>query len=373
MNNSIKTLKHTLLLSGLPISILLTACHGKKEEVKVQTPTSHYIKLSADQIKNISTEKADLINEESELSLTGEVSFDENKIQKVYPLVGGTVIKVNVSLGDYVKKGQILAILKSADVSDIQNQYEVASDNLNVAQKNLDIASELYKTNVNSEVQVLGAKNEVKKAMSEVNKLKQTLSIYGSKDDDANAEYYVKAPIEGYVVEKNVNENMEIRSDNASSIFTVSDLNTVWVIADVYESDLSKVKVNDMVDITTVAYPDRVFKGTIKHMSNVLDPQSKVVKARVELGNSEGLLKPEMFAVVKVHLQQGNKSVAVNAKAVVFENGNYYVLLCKGNQEFEKKMVTIGNTVNGKTYIKNGLNAGEEVVTNGSIYVANVD
>ncbi len=355
-------------------AMVLTSCKEKKEEEVQEAPVNkRMITLSASQMNSITVDTAKFIKEETELSLTGEVTFDEDKISKVYPLVGGHVLKVNASLGDYVKKGDILATIRSGDISELQSNYEIAKNNLTIAQKNMDIANELYKSNVNSETQFLAARNEFNKATTDVNRIKQSLSIYGASENGADAKYNVLSPMEGYVVEKNVNDNMEVRSDNTANLFTVSALNTIWVLADVYESDMSKVKVNDPVTITTIAYPDSVFKGTIKKIGNVLDPLSKVVKARVELDNKNGLLKPEMFAVVKVRLQESKMSIAVKSKCIVFSNGNYYVMVYKNNKQFEKRMVVVGHTVDNKTYLKGGLAQGEVVVATGSLYVSNVE
>ena len=370
--NKLKLLSYLFLSTAIIISY--SSCKNeKKDEPQEEKTEKGLIKLTPGQMASITIDTAKLEAEEAELSLIGEVSFDEDKIEKVFPLVGGNVIKVNVTLGDFVKKGAVLAVIKSPDIGEVQSQYNVALNNLEVAQKNVDIANELYKTNVNSQVQLMSAQNEFNRATSEASKLKQALSIYGASEKGGDAVYNVLAPIEGYVVEKNINENMQVRSDNNANLFTVSALNTIWVLADVYESDLSKVKVNDDVDITTIAYPDKVFKGTIKRIGNVLDPQSKVVKARIELDNSEGLLKPEMFASVKVHLKQTDKLVTVKSNAIIFSNGNNYVMVYKNKTSFEKRQVIVEHSYKNKTYIKIGLFEKELVVGNGSLYVANAE
>ena len=371
--NTLKLNFHFLMIICISL-FSITACNkNEKVEDKEVSDQKNNITLTSAQMASIKMDTAKFENEETELSLTGEVSFDEDKVKKVFSLVSGNITQVNVSLGDSVRKGQVLAVIKSSDVGEIQSQYEIAINNLQVAQKNLDITNELYKTNVNSQTQLLSAQNEFKRATSEVNKLKQTLSIYGANENSADAQYNVIAPIDGFVVEKNINASMEIRSDNATSLFTVSALNTIWVLADIYESDLSKVKIGDEVEITTIAYPDKIFNGTIKRIGSVLDPDSKVVKARIVLNNSDGLLKPEMFAAVKVHLHQPKKSIAIGSNSVVFLNGNNYVMVFKNKQTFEKRAVNIGHSIANKTYINAGLSVGELVVGEGSLYVASAE
>ena len=204
-----------------------------------------------------------------------------------------------------------------------------------------------------------------------MNKLEQVLKVYGAKGGSSDAEYNVVAPTDGYIVEKNVNENMEIRSDNASNIFTVSFLETVWVMADVYESDIPKIKYGEDVDITTIAYPEKIFRGSIKLISNVLDPSTRSLKVRIVIDNKEGLLKPEMFATVKVHIDQGNKVISIPTQALVFDNNVFHVLVVKGGNIYEKRNVTVLQTGKIISYIKEGLAPGEVVVSQNSLLVYN--
>src|SRR5664279_6595542 len=117
-----------------------------------------------------------------------------------------------------------------------------------------------------------------------------------------SGEYIVRSPIDGFVVERQVNNNMMIRSDNATALFTISDLKNVWVMANVYESNITAVRMGDSVNITTLSYPGKIFRGKIDRIMNVLDPSNKVMKLRIVLGNPGYLLKPEMFASVVVNL-----------------------------------------------------------------------
>ena len=320
------------------------------------------------QILGIDTVK--LVNDESELSLTGKINFDEDKVTKVYPLASGNVIDLRVSLGDHVERGQELAKLRSSEVNDMQNQYNVAQSTLNLAKKNLDIAKELYRTKAYSEKDMLNADNDYKKALSDVNKVKQQLDIYRANPTNNDAAYHILSPIDGYIVEKNISEGMQVRSDAGNSIFTVSYLNTVWVLADVYENDLSKVKQDDEVDVTTVAYPEKVFKGRIKLISSLLDPTTKTAKIRVVLDNPDGLLKPEMFAIVNVHNLKPDKVLSIPSKALVFDNSQFYVMVAKGNNTYERRQVTVLRNSGDRSFIEKGVKAGERIVTDGSLLVS---
>jgi cobalt-zinc-cadmium efflux system membrane fusion protein len=365
-------MKRYFILAVLLFSLVACTEHPLAETQPVEN--SNIVRLTGDQLKNISIDTAFVMQEEKTLTLVGKVSFDESKVEKVYPLVGGNALRVNVALGDYVRKGQLLAVIRSAEISDLQSQYTIAQNALNVASKNLEIAESLYNSHTYSELQVISARHDYTAANSEVQRLSHALAVYGASPDSNDAMYNIVSPIDGYVVEKNVNEGEEIRPDNSASVFTVSALNTVWVLADVYENDLAVVSEGLQVDIKTIAYPDMIFSGTIRHIDNVLDPDTKVAHARIELDNSKGLLRPEMFAEVKVHVSLPTSNVTVSSSSVVFVNGNNYVMVRKSNDTFERRLVKTGSTNSkGRTYILEGLQPKEMVVATGSVYVANVE
>src|SRR5437660_1568676 len=144
-----KKLKLKIIIPSLiALSTLFVYCTHKEEKKETATSEGNEVHLTSEQTAILGIDTAKLVNDESELSLTGKIGFDEDKVTKVYPLASGNVIKVNVSLGDHVDRGKELAVLRSSEINDMQSQYNVAQSALNVAKKNLDIAKELYKTNV---------------------------------------------------------------------------------------------------------------------------------------------------------------------------------------------------------------------------------
>jgi len=366
-----KTQRFFFLLFPMAAAIVLGACQKKKSATEEPPSDPNIVHLTRQQLKSIGTDTVKYTNGENMLTLTGKVSFDEDKVSKVYPMASGNVVHVYVSLGDHVNKGQLLAVMRSSEINDVQNQYDVALANQKIAKKNVDNAEQLFKSNYYSENQVLSARNDYKKAESDVNKLKQQLQILGANSDKNDAEYRIAAPTDGYIVEKNITDNMQVRSDNATNLFTVSYLNTVWVLADVYESDLSSVHIGDSVDITTVAYPDKIFKGTVQRISSLLDPTTKTLKLRIVLDNKDNLLKPEMFAIANVHGANGStKKLSIPTKALVFDNSHYTVMVAVNDTTFKKRPVDIFRIEGDRTYILKGLVAGERVVTDGSLLVS---
>ena len=316
------------------------------------------------------TDTVRFANVESELVLNGEVAFDESSVVRVFPLVSGNVESVKTQLGVYVQQGQELAVIKSADVTGYVKDYEVDKADLDLARKNLQNAESLYKSGFSSETDYLTAKKEYEKAEQEVSRSREVLRIYGGATKTDQPYFVVKAPISGYIVDKNVNAGQELRPDNAEAMFVISNLKKVWILANVYETDIAAIKPGQAVDVKTLSYPDRTFAGTISNISNVLDADSRVMKVRVEMSNPDGLLKPDMFATVHLHLAQAEKMLAVPLKAVVFDNDEYFVIVLH-NGKYEKHPVEVLKNTSRNAFLKGDLKPGDRVVTEGSLLLYN--
>ena len=325
--------------------------------------------LSKEQLRHVTIDTVKRISEQERLTAVGEISFAEDNVVRIFPIVSGTVEKIRVSLGDYVTKGQILAILLSMDMSQIQRDFNIAKSNFSVEEKNLSRAQELFGSGMMSEKEFANAKKDYSNSLSELNERTQILKLYGGSSNDLDAIYNVIAPRAGYIVERNVNEGTQIRSDNTTNIFTISDLKTVWVWANVHERDIANVKVGDDVTVKTIAYPDREFKGTLKNIGTMLDPASRVIRVRTELTNHEGLLKPEMFASIVITSQKRKIIVAVSQAAIVLENSRYYVMRELEPGKFEKVQVQLGETFGRYYELLDGLNVGDHVVAEGSLFI----
>src|SRR5258708_18297553 len=216
------------------------------------------------------------------ITLTGKVGSNEDNVVPVNSMVSGNVQDVKVMLGDYVKAGQALAVIRSSEMAGYGNDLINAETNLRLSETNLQKTKDLYKSGLASMTDSLNAEVAVQQAKSELNRVHQVLKINGG---STQGEFVVKAPISGFIVQKSAINNMSIRSDNNTSLFTISDLNNVWIQANVYESHIMLIKQGENVDVTTLAYPGKVFKWKIDKVMNVLDPTIKVMKVRVVLPN----------------------------------------------------------------------------------------
>ncbi len=344
--------------------LFITGCTQKQDHVAANSakfciPDSLMNKITFD---TVAYERVS-----NEFNLIGKITYNQDKVVKLYPMVSGNVLDVKVSLGDFVEKGETLAIVRSGEITGAENDIVSARSNLAVAEKNLAATEDMYKSGIASEREYSAAQNEVEKAKSELNKAKTILSIYGGKQSD----YIVKSPISGCIVEKFVNPGMQIRPDNTTNLFTISDLRKIWVLANVYETDIANIKVGEDVNVTTISYPDKVFQGKIDKVYNVLDPESKTMKVRVQLDNPGYLLKPEMFANVTVHQVSDSSMLAVPAKSVVFDRNRYWVVVYGGKCDLQTRQIDISQSTSAYTYVRSGVKPGEKVLTNLQLLIYN--
>lgn len=348
---------------------MLTSCSPKEaEQAKTSNVPKTNIELTDEQMKEIKIEEVTMVPVHEEFTAVGEVSFDENNVVRIYPIVSGSVDKVHVSLGDYVKKGTMLATILSTDITTFQRDFNVAKADQEVAEKNMARAQDLYKSGMMSEKDFAEAKKEYTNAVSDYNEKKQILQLYGGSPDRLDATFNVIAPRPGYIVERNVNEGTQIRTDANTNIFTISDLKTVWIWANVHESDMAKVKEGDQVTVKTIAYPDKTYRGSISKIGTMLDPASRVIRVRTELENENGELKPEMFATVVITSKTKDEVLSIPLRALVLENNNFYAMREVGQKTFEKVQVTIGKKFTNFAEVTKGLSSGDKVIVDGSLY-----
>ena len=344
------------------VSLWLSSCtktEEKQEEAKA-------FMLSDTMMSRITldTVKTEIVK--NELTLVGKVVPDENQIIKVFPLVGGNVEDVNVELGDNVKKGQKLATIRSGEVADFERQLIQAQSDLLIAQKNLSSTEDLYESKLVPERDAITARQMVDKAKAEVNRVKEIFSIYGL---GKSTNYTVKSPINGFIIAKNVNRGMQLRSDNSESLFTVGQIADVWVMANVNESDIPRIKLGMTANVQTISFPDEVFKGKVDKIYNVLDPESKAMQIRIQLQNVGFKLKPEMHATVNLNFDEGGEMNAIPSQSIIFDRSKNWVMVFHSRSKIETRPVEVYRTLANRAYIKSGLKDGERVISKNQLLV----
>jgi len=351
-------MKYSIVLL-FPIAALFGSC-GKKQE---QAATKPKFTLSDSMQRLITIDTVSYCNISDELSLSGQVSFNENNMVRIFPRSGGLVTETRVSIGDHVTKGQVLATIRSADVAGNYSDLNTAQADVAIAKRQLDNTAELYKSGIASEREYTEARENYDKAVAGKQKVQSLISINGGGRTTSGGDYLVTSPIEGYIVEKKIAAGAFIRPDMSDNLFTVSDLQQVWVYANVYETDIPKVKKGYAVRVISAAYPDKIFEGVIDQVGQVLDPESKAMRVRVILSNKDMLLKPDMFAKVIVSNEEGDKAICVPTAALISQDGRDYVVLFRAKDDIKVVEVDVLKTMGTHTYIKSGVVPGDRLIT----------
>lgn len=342
--------------------LLLAACQKSDTTHK----TVETFVLSDKMLASTQTAKVQLTKLKTELSLYGKITTDNNKMIEVYPVVGGYVTKVLVELGDYVTKGQLLATIRSTEVAEFEKELEDAKNDKIVATNNLRIAQELFEGKLNSERDVIVAQSELEKANSQLRRIQETYTIYNIKH---GAIYEVRSPISGFVIEKKINQDMLLRNDRSDNIFDIAEIDDVWAIANVNESDINEVRLGFDGEVTTLSYPDKRFYGKVDKIFNVIDPETKAMKVRIKLANPGYLLKPEMRSKIRLFHESDSTMLAVPSNAIVFDKSKYFVMVFKDRNNIETRQIELFREVGGVSFVSAGLKENELVMTTNQLLV----
>jgi len=305
------------------------------------------------------------------ISATGKVEANADRIAHVSPRISGKIVTVRSSLGDSVAAGQVLVALDSVELGEALSRYHQSRTKLALAQSNMDRIKVLVEKKIAARKEILQAETDYKTAQTELHTDEERLSLYGVSVADLKGENHkkpllpVRSPISGIITEKHaiVGE----LSDPSKSLYTVADLSSVWVLVDIHEKDLAKVRRGQPATVVVGAFPDRKFRGRITYLADLVDEATRTVKARVEVGNPGRKLKPEMFATVELALAADAPPVlAVPEEAVQELDGRKLVFVAENDSEFEPRPVELGRASGGLVEVLSGLEEGERYAARGA-------
>ncbi len=303
------------------------------------------------------------------VTLPGRVTFDEDHTQRVASPIDGRVVGMLVKLGDTVKAGQSLLQLSSPDVGQIQSDAQKALTDLSIAEKGIERLHKLQAIGAASEKDVAQSEGDYKKARSDYARSEAQLKSLGISPSDPAVNVALRSQIPGVVVERNVLVGQEVRSDGATPLITVASLDSVWVLGDAYEQDLGLVNEGAKVSVRVPAYPGETFAGRVKHIGEVVDPNTRTVKIRCVVDNPGHRLKPEMYAKMDVETPGGIKLITVPSKAVLNDGDKAMVVVATEGNVFRTRIVQVGPEVESNVRIISGLTSGEKIVTSGAIFM----
>lgn len=310
------------------------------------------------------------------LRFSGNVTYNAFKTTPVFSPIGGPVHEILVAPGQTVAAGQPLLTVNSPDYSAARSAYLKARDAFFLADKVYTRSQDLYAHGALAEADLQQAETSRSQAQADLQASADMLRALGIKDPEAMVKNPPKttlqvplpAPVGGEVVERLVGPGQLLQA-GATQVFTISDMNTVWVLVNVYQSDVAYVHVGDSVDITTDTYP-QVFHGKISYVAPALDPNTRTLQARIVTSNPGKILKKDMYVTAMLEAGTIQNALTVPDAAVLRDSENMpFVYVQSGTNQFARRLVKVAESQDGRMQITEGLKEGERVVGDGSLFL----
>lgn len=331
----------------------------------------------------------------TDLSVTGVVAPDLNRVAHMRPLARGLVEQVHVRLGDRVVANDPLVEYDNVELGLAIGEFLSAKAELERSQTDLEVkrqilarSEEMLKVGALAgttydirEAEYKDAQARVKSSRASVAKVEEQLHRFGLDDDEienlsdsASSEYHrtashsiLRASFPGIVTSYNVAVGELV--DPSDELMTITGISTVWVLADVYEKDLASVRVGQSVRIRVASYPGEEFKGEITYISDVIDPVTRTAKVRCVVANPAHRLKLEMFATIEIPTDRRSEALVIPAKAVQTLDGRKTVFVQQSETEFRKQVIQLGAESGEWVEVTAGVSAGDRIVSDGSFYL----
>jgi cobalt-zinc-cadmium efflux system membrane fusion protein len=389
------------LVLGAALSTAVGCSKAPQEAVKSaeakKLPTGTVeLPVEAQKNANLQYANAQLQRLPATLDVTGAVAPEESRVAHIRPLAQGVVEEIFVSLGTRVQKGQPLVTYDNIQLGELIGEYLSAKAGLRQAESDLDVrlkslarAEDLIKLEAIAQqtlevrrAETNSAEAGVGSARAAVSRIEEQIHRFGLSDSDLErltpiekvggghrtaSHNILRAPFAGIVTKYEVASGELVGPDR--ELFTIADLSTVWVQADVYEKDLAKVKPGVAVTIRTDAYPDRTFMGRLTYISDLIDPTTRAAKMRCVVTNPDGVLKLDMFVRVSIPTAAETEVITVPSDAIQQIDNQPVVFVRETATRFSRRNVTIGPVAGTQTEVLSGLKAGEPVVSGGSFYI----
>ena len=312
------------------------------------------------------------------LETTGKAQFNEEQLVRVNAPVTGRVVEVFARPGDVVETGHRLFVLDSADLGAAKADYAKAVSDVERSSAALKLAKELFEAKAIAKKEVREGENDYRKAIAERERAAARLRTLGVPEQalpevaeraDASTRVVVASPRGGVIVERNVSPGQVIafgQSDTPVSLFVIADLSTMWVIADIYEPDVGRLASGQPVLVSLACCPGERYEGRIVHIAHAIDKETRTLKVRAVVPNRAGRLRAEMF--VRVAIETGTTRLLTLPQTAVHRDGGApYVFLAKGDGQYERRPVKLGQDVNGAVEIVGGVGPADRVAGDGSI------
>lgn len=373
-------MKRLLLAAALALA---AACHKAEAQPPPAgpQPPPDEIWLTEQQVKEAKIEVAPIAEQDvdDKIYTGGRIAFDDLRVSHIFSPVTGKVTKISAAVGDRVKKGDVLATIESPDVG-------IASADLSKAQADFVAAEHDYNRekalwekpdgHATSKKDLETAEDNYRKAKAELDRARQKAFLLGG-GGGVTQGFALRSGIDGEVISRNINPNAEVQGQygggSAVELFTVGELDHVWLMADVYEMDFARVKVGSHVTMKVIAYPKKTFEGKVEWVAGALDSATRTAKIRCSFENVDRILKPEMYATVQISVEE-RKAVAI-PRTAFFRLGESAVVFVEmgktedGRVRYRRVPVTVDDEGEGQQWLvlKRGPDKGTRIVTSGGI------
>jgi membrane fusion protein, heavy metal efflux system len=333
-----------------------------------------------------------LVTFRSEHVTDGKIAINDDRTTPVFSPYSGRVTRLVAKPGDFVERGAPLLEVEASEFVQAQNDLAAAAAALGKARSQLHLAEtterrqrDLYEAKAGAlkdwqqaQSDLAGARNDLRSAEAALAAVRNRLRILGRSEQQIDAvettgkmnpEATVTAPIDGTVLQRKVGLGQYIAAAAADPIFTIGDLSTVWLVANVRESDAPKMHLGDAVELRVLAYPGRVFKARITFVAPSLDPATRRLPVRAEVENADGALKPEMFASFSIITGTDVAAPGVPQQAIVYEGDDAHVWVAREDGTVVARMIRPGRMSEGMVEVTAGLAPGEKVVKSGTLFI----
>jgi cobalt-zinc-cadmium efflux system membrane fusion protein len=382
-----KMLITTLIFSAAAVAFTIAGCSSagpaeseskmtsySASESKAETAT--LFTVPQDQMAHVQVVAVEKSNLTRRLRLAGNVTYNAFKTTPVFSPIGGPVHEILAAPGQTVQAGQPLLTVNSPDYSAARSAYLKARDAFFLAEKTYTRSQDLYAHGALAEADLQQAETSRSQSQADLQASEDMLRALGIKDPEAmvknppkmTLQIPLSAPVSGEVVERLVGPGQLLQA-GATQVFTISDMSTVWVLVNVYQSDVAYVRVGDPVEIATDTYP-QAFHGKISYVAPALDPNTRTLQARIVTGNPNKILRKDMYVTAVLQAGVIRDALTVPDAAVLRDSENLpFVYAQSGANQFAKRLVKTGESQNGRTQISEGLKEGERVVGDGSLFL----
>ena len=355
----------------LIVSLVMSGCKSGKVDAQAEAPPPAKVVSGVD-VSFFAVEHperypiatATQYQAPSQLLVTGTVIPDISRNVPVISLASGRVVDIRARLGDTVKKGQLLLRVRSDDISGGFDAYRKAISDELLARKQLDRAKDLYTHGAIAQQDLEVAQDTEDDAKTTLDTATEHLHLLGSDPDNPKGIVDIFAPVSGVITDQEVTNAAFVQAYSTPNPFTISDLTSVWIVCDIYESDMANVRVGQPVEIKLNAYPNKVLKGNISNIGSILDPNIRTAKVRIEVANPGEMMHPGMFATATLYGKEKQTYTALPASAIVHLHDRDWVFV-PVQDKFKRIQVVSGEQLpNNMQEVISGLQPGQQVVTN---------